>query len=127
VTRPWRRRHLGTEADRATFRTLHSASLASPALREGLTRESRLTDVGAIAGLVAGGVGCGVAIGWTLASSTTVGWADVLMSQPAAWTVPLALATMVAVSLLTATRVPVHAGRFLVRLHTPEVVEVGRG
>ena len=38
--RPWRRRHLGTEADRATFRTLHSASLASPALREGLTRAS---------------------------------------------------------------------------------------
>src|SRR5918995_1580471 len=40
VTKPWRRRHLGTEADRATFRTLHSASLASPALRQGLTRES---------------------------------------------------------------------------------------
>jgi two-component system LytT family sensor kinase len=40
MSRPWRRRHLGTEADRATFRTLHSASLASPALRAGLTRES---------------------------------------------------------------------------------------
>ncbi len=40
MARPWRRRHLGTEADRATFRTLHSASLASPALREGLTRAS---------------------------------------------------------------------------------------
>jgi two-component system LytT family sensor kinase len=39
----WRRRrlrHLGTEADRATFRTLHTASLASPALREGLTTDS---------------------------------------------------------------------------------------
>lgn len=35
-----RRTHLGTEADRATFRTLHTASLASPALREGLTRAS---------------------------------------------------------------------------------------
>lgn len=32
-----RRGHLGSEADRATFRTLHTASLASPALREGLT------------------------------------------------------------------------------------------
>ncbi|WP_415093720.1 histidine kinase [Nocardioides sp.] len=30
------RRHLGSEADRATFRTLHTASLAAPALREGL-------------------------------------------------------------------------------------------
>ncbi|HET7357183.1 MAG TPA: histidine kinase, partial [Nocardioidaceae bacterium] len=29
--------HLGTEADRATFRTLHTASLATPALRGGLT------------------------------------------------------------------------------------------
>lgn len=38
--RGWRRTHLGSEADRATFRTLHTASLASPALREGLTSES---------------------------------------------------------------------------------------
>ncbi len=35
-----RTRHLGTEADRATFRTLHTASLAAPALRAGLTRTS---------------------------------------------------------------------------------------
>lgn len=35
-----RRSGLGTEADRATFRTLHTASLASPALREGLTTDS---------------------------------------------------------------------------------------
>jgi two-component system LytT family sensor kinase len=35
--RLFRRGHLGTESDRATFRTLHTASLASPALREGLT------------------------------------------------------------------------------------------
>jgi two-component system LytT family sensor kinase len=36
----FRRSHLGTQADRATFRTLHTASLASPALREGLTTTS---------------------------------------------------------------------------------------
>jgi two-component system LytT family sensor kinase len=35
-----RRRHLGTEADRATFRTMHTAALAAPALREGLTEAS---------------------------------------------------------------------------------------
>ena len=34
------RRHLGTEADRTTFRTLHTASLAAPALRAGLTPAS---------------------------------------------------------------------------------------
>jgi two-component system LytT family sensor kinase len=38
--RVWQRTHLGSESDRATFRTLHTASLASPALREGLTAAS---------------------------------------------------------------------------------------
>ncbi len=40
MVRAWRRTQLGTEADRTTFRTLHRASLASPALREGLTATS---------------------------------------------------------------------------------------
>ncbi len=35
-----RRSRLGGEADRATFRTLHTAGLAAPALREGLTTTS---------------------------------------------------------------------------------------
>ncbi|HZY75969.1 MAG TPA: sensor histidine kinase, partial [Jatrophihabitantaceae bacterium] len=34
----YRRRDLGTPADRATFDTLHTASLAAPGLREGLSR-----------------------------------------------------------------------------------------
>ena len=46
MARRWRRRHLGTEADRATFRTLHSASLAAPALREGLTTASAERSIG---------------------------------------------------------------------------------
>jgi two-component system, LytTR family, sensor kinase len=40
-----RRGHLGTEADRATFRTLHTASLATPALRAGLTEASAQRSV----------------------------------------------------------------------------------
>ena len=39
-SRWWRPGHLGSEADRATFRTLHTASLAAPALRSGLTTTS---------------------------------------------------------------------------------------
>ncbi len=39
-SRWWRTRQLGTDADHATFRTLHTASLASPALRQGLTAET---------------------------------------------------------------------------------------
>ena len=38
--REWRRDRLGSDADRAAFRALHQASLASPALREGLTTSS---------------------------------------------------------------------------------------
>ncbi len=36
----WYSRQLGSDADLATFRTLHTASLASPALREGLNAAS---------------------------------------------------------------------------------------
>ena len=36
----FQRRDLGSEADRATFATLHTASLAAPALREGLTPDA---------------------------------------------------------------------------------------
>jgi two-component system LytT family sensor kinase len=36
----WYARQLGSDADLATFRTLHTASLASPALRRGLNAES---------------------------------------------------------------------------------------
>ena len=85
-----------------------------------------LTAVGAIAGLVVGGLGSGLAVGWTLVTSETTGWVAVLLGQPAAWSVPAALATMVAVSRATRSRVPAHAGRFMVRLHTPESVELER-
>ena len=47
--------------------------------------------------------------------------------QPAAWTVPMAFATMIGVSLRTQHRVPVHVSRTMVRLHTPEAVELDRG
>ncbi|WP_296602323.1 cation acetate symporter [Nocardioides sp.] len=87
----------------------------------------RLTPTGAIAGLLAGGVGCSVAIVWTLVVSRPDGWVDTLMGQPAAWSFPLAITTMVVVSLLTAARIPAHTGRFLVRLHTPEVLDLDRG
>ena len=86
-----------------------------------------LTPAGAIAGLVAGGLASSVAIAWTIAVSAPSGWLDTLMGQPAAWAVPLALLTMVAVSRLTRARVPVDADRFLVRLHTPEHLELDRG
>jgi two-component system, LytTR family, sensor kinase len=48
-----RRRHLGTEADRATFRTLHTAALATPALRGGLTEASAQRSIRHLRSLLA--------------------------------------------------------------------------
>ena len=86
-----------------------------------------LTAAGAVAGLLVGGLGSGAAVVWTIATATTSGWAAVLLGQPAAWSVPAALATMIVVSRLTRDRRPSHADRFMVRLHTPEAVELDRG
>jgi Na+(H+)/acetate symporter ActP len=80
----------------------------------------RLTAAGALAGLAAGGLGAGGAAIATLAGYAPGGWAGAALGQPAAWSVPLAAAVMVVVSLATADREPAHARRFLVRLHTPE-------
>ncbi|GAA0976668.1 Cation/acetate symporter ActP [Nocardioides aquaticus] len=91
-----------------------------------------LTAPGAVAGLVTGGLGSAAAVAWTLVDGTSPGpvttdWTATLLGQPAAWSVPLAFATMVLVSLATRSRRPAHARRFLVRLHTPEALEVDRG
>jgi two-component system LytT family sensor kinase len=49
----WLRRHLGSETERATFRTLHNATLATPALRAGLTSASAEQAVRHLRGLLA--------------------------------------------------------------------------
>jgi Na+(H+)/acetate symporter ActP len=86
-----------------------------------------LTDVGAIAGMLTGGILTSIAIVDTLAIGDRAGWAGVLISQPAAWAVPLAFTVMVVVSLATPHRRPAHVSRFMVRLHTPEGVRLDRG
>ena len=87
----------------------------------------RLTDVGAVSGMLVGGALSGAAVVLTLVDGTRPGWPGTLISQPAAWTVPVAFAVMVAVSLLTPSRIPEHVSRTMVRLHTPEVVKLDRG
>ncbi|KRF14985.1 sodium/solute symporter [Nocardioides sp. Soil796] len=86
-----------------------------------------LTDVGALAGLGAGFVSSGIGVTYSLSPYSTTGWVDALLSQPAAWSVPLAFVTMYVVSRATASRVPPHVRRFMVRLHTPEAVALDRG
>jgi cation/acetate symporter len=86
-----------------------------------------LTDVGALAGLLVGGGLTGGAVLDNLLTDRSGGWFAALVAQPAAWAVPLAFATMVVVSKLTPHRLPVHTSRFMVRLHTPETVQLDRG
>lgn len=81
----------------------------------------RLTDVGALAGLLSGGVLATTAVLLTLVTDRH-GWAGALLAQPAAWTVPIAAATTVVVSLLTPRRVPSDVARTMVRLHAPEML-----
>nr|WP_246283543.1 cation acetate symporter [Nocardioides perillae] len=88
-----------------------------------------LTAAGALAGLAVGGGGSGAAVLWTLlpTSAGQEGWVATLLGQPAAWSVPTAFLAMWLVSLATRAHVPAGANRFMVRLHTPEDVELDRG
>ena len=87
---------------------------------------TRLTDVGAIAGMVLGGVTSGAGVVWTFLAGGGASWGAALLAQPALWSVPLAFTTMIGVSLLTPDRRPPHVARFMVRLHTPETVALER-
>ncbi|MER5424845.1 cation acetate symporter [Streptosporangium roseum] len=87
----------------------------------------RLTSTGAMAGLIiGGGLACGAVL-TTIAGGPYTGLAGALLAQPAAWTVPVAFAVMVVVSLLTPGRIPAGVARTMVRLHTPETLNLDRG
>jgi Na+(H+)/acetate symporter ActP len=86
-----------------------------------------LTPPGAIAGLTIGGGLSATAVIATLAGYTGTGWGGALIAQPAAWTVPIALFTMIGVSLATPRHRPANVVRTMVRLHTPERIDVDRG
>ncbi|MEJ8282216.1 cation acetate symporter [Pseudonocardia spirodelae] len=85
-----------------------------------------LTDVGAIAGVVVGGVVSAGAVVAALAGldvdglGDAAGWVEVLLYRPAIVSVPLAFLTMALVSRATRARRPVDAGQVLLRLHAPE-------
>jgi cation/acetate symporter len=82
----------------------------------------RLTDVGAIAGLITGGGAAMAAVLLTVLGPPLTGWPAELVGQPAAWTVPLAFLVMVGVSLATGRRVPPDVGATMLRLHAPEAL-----
>ncbi|MFI0485643.1 cation acetate symporter [Actinomadura sp. 9N215] len=87
----------------------------------------RLTVPGALAGLVTGGLLAGTAVIVTIAAGPPAGFAGAMLSEPAAWTVPIAFTVMIVVSWCTPGRVPAGVARMMVRLHTPETLDVDRG
>ncbi len=111
-------------ANSVTFAFALAASTFCPLLVLGIWWRG-LTAAGAIAGLIGGGLCAGVAPVLTIASSPD-GWLGVLMSQPAAWSAPVGFGLMIGVSLLTRSTVPHNVSRTMVRLHTPERLDVHR-
>ena len=111
-------------ASSVTFAFALAASTFCPLLVLGIWWRG-LTALGAIAGLVGGGLGAGVAAVVTIAVRPD-GWFGVVMSQPAAWSVPIGFALMIGVSLATRGDVPANVSRTMVRLHTPERLDVDR-
>jgi cation/acetate symporter len=85
-----------------------------------------LTAVGAGAGLLIGGGLSGMAVLVTVLGPDLEGWTGTLLSQPAAWTVPIAFLVMVVVSRLTASQVPADVGRTMLQLHAPEALRFSR-
>jgi cation/acetate symporter len=81
-----------------------------------------LTWKGAIAGVLAGGGGCCIAIIATMLGLARAGWPAVILGYPAVWTVPLAFLTMITVSLATARDRPAEVDDMLLRMHLPEAL-----
>ncbi|CAN5195624.1 hypothetical protein BH09ACT10_BH09ACT10_07720 [soil metagenome] len=111
-------------ANSVTFAFALAASTFCPLLVLGIWWRG-LTPIGAMAGLVGGGLAAMSAAAWTIVHAPG-GWWGVLLGQPAAWSVPIGFALMVGVSLATRKRIPSTVSRTMVRLHTPERLRVRR-
>lgn len=111
-------------ANSVTFAFALAASTFCPLLVLGIWWRG-LTAAGAVSGIIAGGLCAGVAPVLTIAWGPT-GWLGALMSQPAAWSVPIGFGVMTGVSLLTRGTIPGNVSRTMVRLHTPEHIDVDR-
>ncbi|MER7166477.1 cation acetate symporter [Micromonospora sp. NPDC000207] len=83
-----------------------------------------LTDVGAAAGILAGGGAAVSAVLVTVLGPPLSGWPATFVAQPAAWTVPLAFSVMILGSLASRRRTPGDVGTIMLRLHAPEALRL---
>jgi Na+(H+)/acetate symporter ActP len=87
----------------------------------------KLTDRGAIAGVLVGGLLSAGAVAFALTGLVEGGSTlAVLLYRPALVTVPAAFLVMIVVSLMTRNRNPVDADEMLLRLHAPERLGLSR-
>ena len=84
----------------------------------------RFTWIGAIGGLVLGGLASSIAVLLTMVGVGATGWPAVLLGEPAIWTVPLAFLTMIVLSLATPRAIPADVTQQLLALHLPERVRL---
>ncbi|MEZ3161432.1 cation acetate symporter [Microbacterium sp. BWT-B31] len=98
-----------------------AASSLSPVVLLGVWWR-RMTARGAVAGMAVGALTCGAALVAGFAIDPGSGWIGAAVAQPAAWTIPLAIAVVVVVSLTDRRGLPLRADRYLARLHVPERV-----
>jgi Na+(H+)/acetate symporter ActP len=81
---------------------------------------SKLTWVGAAAGIVVGGGLVLVSLILNIASEYSGGWAPWLVVQPALVSVPAAFVTVYLVSKATQSKKPADVSRLLLRMHAPD-------
>ncbi|MCZ4560914.1 cation acetate symporter [Rhodococcus sp. IEGM 1401] len=89
-----------------------------------------LTAAGAAAGLFLGGgislVAASISVVTPISDGVLGGWAAAILGYPAAVSVPVAFAAMIAVSLATRKTVPSDISRIFARLHLPEGLDMGK-
>ncbi len=88
-----------------------------------------LTAAGAATGLIVGGLTAGsataVSVLGGVSGDVAGGWPATVLSYPAAVSVPLAFASMIAVSAWTRRQDPLRVARIFARLHAPERLGMG--
>lgn len=82
----------------------------------------RLTAEGAIAGMLIGGGASASAVLYVMLGPPLTGWPGALLGQPAAWTVPIAFAASIIVSLISQPPSRETVNRKMAVLHTPEAL-----
>jgi cation/acetate symporter len=85
-----------------------------------------LSARGAVVGLLVGAGSATASVAYTLVGPPLTGWVRIVLAQPAIWSIPLAFATMIVVSLLTPRTRPKDVSGMMLTMHAPESLGLSR-